>query len=72
MRLRTLCSTTIDIFLAGPRAGTRVNGHAYKFKFSGPAWLLPTSLSFVSISGKSTETIDVSNGLEISRPREWK
>ena len=72
MRLKTLRTVSVDIFQAGPRAGTRVNGHEYTFRFNGPAWLFPDSLCLVSKSKKSTEVIDISNGLEIRRPKEWK
>lgn len=72
MKLRTLNTETVDIFNAGPRAGTRMNGREYKFRFTGPQWLFPTGLSLVSDTGRSTMSIDISCGLEIKQPREWK
>lgn len=71
MKLRTRTTKTIDIFQAGPRCGTRVNGHN-GFKFNGPSWLLPTGITFVSLSGQSTMSLSLSNGLEIRSPRVWK
>lgn len=72
MKLKTLRTVSVDIFQAGPRAGTKVNGHEYTFRFNGPQWLFPSRLELVSKSRKSTEVIDLSNGLEIRRPKEWK
>lgn len=72
MRLRTMRTETVDIFNAGPRAGWRMGARPSGFFYAGPAWLLPPDLCLISRSEQSTMTIDLTFGLEIRRPKEWK